>query len=379
MNKKINNLYFLISYILISVLLILFNYFIDPYGLGKEKIKKLEKLNLNSVPKDMIYTYVNKTKDVNVEVVSIGTSSAYSLFYSDLFHCYTANKIAILSLPELSSFEIYNLLKYFLEVHPEVKQVYVAVDVNTYFYNLPNKNLPKNPTNLLQDFIKLYYSIDVSKLSIKKILSYFQKKLNNQDDMYYVNTKRKYFYHEDINDCIRKNIIKLKDINSLLLSKNINATYFFSPLHSLYLSNMYMINQLDKVENLKREFAKITPFYDMAYINRHTKEPFQYFWVDVIHPTPFINDKVYDVLVYKQPNSEIAVFVDSKNIEEVLKQQRKLIEKYIVENSAYVEEYVNSNLTEVEVESYGELRKKPNLPPDCSLMDKCIVEYMGRF
>ena len=77
----------------------------------------------------------------------------------------------------------------------------------------------------------------------------------------------------------------------------------------------------------------------------------------MIHPTPFINDKVYDVLVYKQPNSEIAVFVDSKNIEEVLKQQRKLIEKYIVENSAYVEEYVNSNLTEVEVESYGELRK----------------------
>ena len=351
--KKLRNISFVIAFLIISCLLICFNYYMDAYGYAPEKIKKMEKIDINTVSRDMIYTYLNKTKDVKIETVIIGTSSATPLFNVDLFHCYTASRIAMLSLPNLSIQETNDLLTYFLKLHPEAQHVMVSFDVNTYLYCLPYATLPKKPTSFVQDFIKLYYSVDVSKISLKNFLSRFEKKDKpvQEDEGYYVNTKRKYKYDENTNFCMQKNLSQLKEIKQLIESKNLKTTYFMTPLHALYFSNMYKTEQLEKVENLKRELAKITPFYDMAYITRHTAEPFEYFWADVIHPLPFINDKIYDVLVYNKPNSEIAVLVNSENIEENLKYQRKLIEEFIKENPDYVNEYVNSELSNVEMEA----------------------------
>lgn len=378
-NKKFWNIFFVLGFLLISLLVVGFNYYMDPYGYNPDKIKTMEKLDVNSVHQDMIYTYLNKTKNVKIESVLIGSSAATGIFYVNTFHCYTASNIALLALPTLSVNETYDILNYFLKLHPEVRRVYVSLDINTYLYSLEDNNLPKKPTNFIQDFIKLYYSTEATKLSWNNFISRFAPKTEPQEHKYYVNPKRKYSYDENTYQHMQKNLEKFLEIKQLLESKNLKITYFMTPLHALYLSNMYKTGQLEKVENLKRELVKITPFYDMAIVTRHTKEHFEYFWADVIHPLPFISEKIYDVLVYDVDNPEIAIKLDSENIETVLKQQRALIKKYIKENSQYVDEYVNSNLNNVDVEAYGEYRTTPRTPQDCALTNKCIVGYKGRF
>ena len=377
-NKKIRNISFIVAFLIVSFSIVCFNYFVDPYSYAPDKVKNMQKLDIHLEPHDMTYTYLNKTKNVKVEHVLIGTSSATSLLNLSLFHCCTAQRMAILANPQMSLDETYDILKYFLQLHPEVQHVFVSFDVNTYLYDLPYVTLPKKPTNFIQDFIKLYYSIEVTKLSFSKIMEKYKPKNEVGEPSYYVNTKRKYSYDHNVESCMKNNLEKLHKIRKLLKSKNIKATYFMTPLHALYLSNMYKTEKLEKVENLKREFAKITPFYDMAYITKHTSEPFEYFWADVIHPLPFISYRIYDVLVYKKDNPEFAVLVDENNIEKTLKHQRLLIEQYISENSNYVDEYVNSNLTNEQMEAAGYMKKAP--PPYCGCgNDNCIVEYMGRF
>ena len=377
--KKNKNIIFVIMFILASTLLISFNYIMDPYNYGPDKVKHMLKLDIHREPRDMIYTYLNKTKNVKVEHVLIGTSSATSLLNLPSFHCYTAQKMAVLAIPELSLDETYDILKYFLQIHPEVQHVFVSYDVNTYLHCLPYATLPKKPTNFVQDFIKLYYSLGVTKLSINKVLEQFKTHHEDNAQPYYINKKRKYSYNYDVELCMKKNLEKLQKIKELLTSKNIKSTYFMTPLHALYLSNMYKTNQLYKLENLKKEFVNIAPFYDMAYVTKHTAEPFEYFWADVIHPLPFISYRIYDVLVYKKNNPEFAVLVDKNNIEKILNEQRKLIENYINENAEQVDEYVNSDYSPVEVEKFGEYKNKPHLPEGYENKVFCSVGYMGRF
>ena len=376
--KKIRNISFVVAFVIVSLLVIMFNYFVDPYGYAQDKVKNMQKLDIHSEPHDMTYTYLNKTKKVKVEHVLIGTSSATSLLNLDLFHCCTAERMAILANPQMSLDETYDILKYFLELHPEVQHVFVSFDVNTYLYDLPYVTLPKKPTNFIQDFIKLYYSLGVTKASFNKIMEKYKPQAEIAEPSYYVNQKRKYYYEHNVESCMEENLEKLHKIRELLASKNIKATYFMTPLHALYLSNMYKTNKLEKLENLKREFAQITPFYDMAIITKHTSEPFEYFWADVIHPLPFISYRIYDVLVYKKDNPEFAILLDKNNIEQTLKKQRKLIENYIEKNTDYVNEYVNSNLTNEEMEAAGYMKKSPPRFCGCGY-DNCIVDYMGRF
>lgn len=386
-DKKIINLCFIIVFILASLLLVSINYYVDPYGYRYVNRKNSINLSINSLSSGMIYTYINKTKDVKVDSVLLGSSPVISFFDITYFSCYTGHKIASLAFPHMTLSETYDLLKYFLELHPEVKTVFVSIDVTTYLTNCSSDKLLSNkPRNFVRDFVKSYYSLDVLKLSIIKIKELLYQNNEKKDEYaenmrYNFNKKRKYFYPgmtaENLG-CLKENINQLSKIKKLLDIKKLDAIYFLTPCHSLYFGNLYRIKQLEILEVLKKELVNVTPFYDMAFVNKYTSEPFEYLWADVTHSLSFVNSKVYDVFVYNQNDPEIVVLVNSENIEKILQQQKILIEEYVNKNSVFVNDYVNSNLSPIEVEAYSEFKSAPKLPDDIPLNRMCIAKYKGR-
>ena len=130
-NKKFWNVIFILCFFLISIIIVCLNYFIDPYEYKIENRKKYRNISIYSIRNDMIYTYINKTKNIKIDSLVVGSSPVMSLFDVDLFSCYTGKTIASLAYPNMTPFETYELLKYFISVHPEVNNAYISIDVTS--------------------------------------------------------------------------------------------------------------------------------------------------------------------------------------------------------------------------------------------------------
>lgn len=339
-NKKIRNILFFLTIIVFSLFIMAFNYFVDPYGYNDMKSKNFSTWWLKQ---DMVYTYINKTKKLGYKNVIIGASPAERLFPPSLFYIYTRENIASLTKSVISLNDHKKLLEYFIKLHPEVKKVYVSIEFPS-FINRNYSKLEKQPTQI-QEFLKLYYSFEVTFLSFQKvknkIFSKIKKEKQKQNEgMYKVYKNIRYdIFARDYEDCVRENIFQIKEIKEFLDSKNIESVYFIPPVHALFFCDLYINGNLEKIEFLKKELSKVVQYYDMSFINEYTIEPFKWLWHDVMHQEPFLFDKVYDVLVYGKENPALAVLINEQNIDEQLKNQRKLIKDYINKNNDIVKKY----------------------------------------
>ena len=70
------------------------------------------------------------------------------------------------------------------------------------------------------------------------------------------------------------NQARIKDIKELCEQKNIDVVFYSSPLHAYTLYDVCYQGVYGELEDFKREFAKVTPFYDFSYISdEFSKDP----------------------------------------------------------------------------------------------------------
>lgn len=353
--KKKVNIAFVLIFIIMSVSVCLFNYIVDPYGL---KYMSSNNFNLFHIPRNLVYSYINKTKNIKFDSVVIGGSSTGMIFHPSLFYRDTKENLAALQTEGLLPDEMYNMLEYFLNIHPEIKKAYISLELLQYISCSSQKTIPEKPTSFVQDFISLYFSIGATSSSIEKIKSNFSKTEENSDIVFRVNKKLKWKY--DI--CEYDNYPYIKKINELLKERKIEAKYFVLPVNSVFLSELYKKGQFGSLENFKREITKISSFYDMAFINEYTKDPFKWLWRDPLHMSQMLCPYIYETLVYDINHPEFVQIVGSKNIEKTLINQRRLVERYMMENKEYVDEYINYHFDATKYNQYNDYRYWKDMP-----------------
>lgn len=332
--KKKTNIIFILVFLALSISVGLFNYIVDPYGIRNIRANNF---SIYHYSRDMIYTYINQTKNIKFDGVVVGGSSAGMVFQPEIFNRDTSKNFAMLSLEGISPQEILTLLTYFIDIHPEIKTVFMSVEPLQYMKCYSSKTLPEKPTTFLYDFIKLYYSFDTTFLSFKMLNDRKESFDENDNIAYLFNKKIKYTY----DNCENDNFLYIKQVKKILDDKNIEIKFFILPVHSLFLSDLYLKKKIDVLNRLKYKLVELAPFYDMAYVNKYTKDPFLYFWKDVIHLSQFLSPYIYEVLFYGKDYPELSIIINSENIDKKIKLQNILIKNYIEENKNYVEKYVN--------------------------------------
>lgn len=318
---------------------------------------------LEIIPKrDYVYTCINLTKNIKYDYLLISGSSGASPINTQYFIKKYGN-IAVITLNKTSANEQLCLLKHFLKLHPETKNVIVSLEFNTYIKCYNHYTIPRKPSNALTDFLKLNFSLDATKGSIKKIFSNIKEKIEkvnheeiNHEEVnpeeinqvninppkrliYTVNDRRRYTYDET---CEYDNFETLKKIHNLIKEKQLNGIYFIPPVNALYLADVYSQGIYDDVEAWKKMVTQIVPYYDMAYVNKYTTMPLGFYFRDVIHANRYaFTLKILNSIIDKS-NSEkdFATYVTKENVNEILKEQRTSLIEYMSKNEKQINSYI---------------------------------------
>lgn len=351
--KLFKNLSFVICVILIVFFVAVFNFLIDPYSVFRKK----EYMDFNKIPRDYMHIVLKAYKDVPCDTVIVGSSNTLNLFQNEEFYSYFFNKIAITN---LSYKEIYQLLKDYIFLHPETKNVIIPISYFSFSRQEgePISQLDKKNFNL-KELLFLLLSKESTKQSIKK--------LKNEDLMYSHNQKRiiddvigfNYFPNTvlDIkrdNQVIISNIDKentnieyLNKIVSLLKEKNIKYKIIIIPPHVINMSMMFSFPEMQKVsDELKRLCVKLSDddVYDFSIINKYTTSGFpnnNYLYGDLAHPNFIIGLKIFKVLRGDLSYKDLYVKINKNNIEQHIKNQHKLTKEYIKNNKSLIDYYIN--------------------------------------
>lgn len=347
--KNKNIIFFILSIVLI-ISVIIFNYKMDYYELdGKLNpsfdIKKYDNL-------DNYFLALKKYSSFKFNKVIIGGSTASGLFGNPIE--LTENKIALLAIPNLSISEQKELLKVFLELHPECKTLILPVSYPN-FYTKNSNFLNKYNSNRLtfKEFVSLYLSMDITSKNIKKIIYQVKDKFNNNNDNINNNNNNereigefvtifpKMTYEVDLFDDDSFN--HLKEISKMCKEKNVEIICLIEPLHMYYISQIYKNNKFNEIKKVKiflvNEFENVLDFSIFNEINEINILE-NYLFSDVIHPSTFYGKIVFDVILEKN-NNEIY-----KNL--YIKLNKKNIDKHIIDFEKNIIKYSNNNKDEIE-------------------------------
>ena len=318
----------------------------DPYGIKNSNNNN--NLNIFYVRKDLCYTAINFTKNNKYDYVIIGGSLINQIIETYLVK--DNKKIAKLTLPEISIIEIYNLLSYYLKFHPETKNIIVSLEFPCYSYCNEGYSIPLKPTNKLNDFIKIYYSLDSTKKSLNSIFdslnSYIvrnKQQNNNQKNKDFIpyNDKTRYTYD---NICVYDGINGFKKVYRLINHYKLNAYYVLPPTNALFLADLYKQGYYADLEKFKKEIAQITPYYDMAFINHYTKKPIKYIFADVLHVNHmFLGKKFLNTILNHNIDKDFVTYITKENVNNILTEQKKILLNYIQENETTINNYLNIN------------------------------------
>ncbi len=248
--KKSNNIIFILIFIIFSISILLFNLKMKPFDVKKRDV--------NETQRDLLYTVINAGKEMEFDSVVIGGSSVTSAirFYDGVEK---EQSIMCLNPQGIAPIELYDLLNYFLKLHPEVKNIYVSLEFNTYFTCFKGYTIPRKPTNSLQDFIKLYFSLDATINSLNKFLKNMESKKGNKNTAgYQVLLKSLHLFKNNYNSISEYNNLSVfKKIYNLIEEYNLQALYFIFPVHNfikLYFSFDSSINSLNNaIENTQTD------------------------------------------------------------------------------------------------------------------------------
>lgn len=351
---KNKNFLFLVIIVFLISSLGLFNFLTDPYEIFH--VQKVRKQSF--CPKNFIFTYMDTYKDMKFPCFVTGGSDVRPLF-GDILR-YKDNQPVIYSLVLLAmdKKDEYEILKYYLSLHPETETVFI---VSSYYLSemIYMDNLSSAPDNIFQKMLKkigILYSFDTTKASFLKIKNLRNNKhdnANNNDinsDSYYTESQPYYIYdipssEQELAKAEKINFEYSQKIKNLLKEKNIKYKVIIPPYNAGFQYCNY-INPINRkyIERYKRFLTEnFEEVYDFAFINKYTSTKLyqkNYLYVDMYHISDLFGNKVFKYF-FDENNSErdICIILNRENINDMLNLENNLMEKFISENSDFTEFY----------------------------------------
>lgn len=103
----------------------------------------------------------------------------------------------------------------------------------------------------------------------------------------------------------------IKNIKLLCDRYNIELICFFNPMHA----EAYLADDIELMNQFKKELVKISPFWDFSGINYITTN--NYFWYETSHPRAFVCDKILDTVSSRNHITwlpDFGVYVTPENV-----------------------------------------------------------------
>ena len=356
-NKKKNNIYFFILIFLGFILISIFNYFIDSKKLfhPNNGLWTTEYIRDEEIP-----FFIDLYKNIKRDTLVIGFSEAGVLFNDSNISEFFINEITT----NINSFKsLYLCVKEYIKVHNETKNVVIVIPCNKFFGTSDNEKDVVKKINNNEMFLKLLLSKYNTKKNIDSIIQpIFNNIFSKNEDIktnyiyfiypYAVLTKY-YTYHKKIveKDNIEK-IEYLEKIINLLKDKNIEYKIIIPPYNAVHLFLIKKYGYETVYGNMKRILTdKFGTIYDFSYINRLTKTntyaKYNYWFYLPDHPSPNFGYKILTFLFYNESSDEsIYVKLTKENVDEQLKKQKELLNRFIADNKNYVDFY-EKNVTDI--------------------------------
>ena len=382
------NLLFVFSFILILGIISSFNYIVDPYNIIFDRPPEL---NLSRYDKDLFAIVLKQSVKSNYNTMTFGGSSTSSFINRDFF----PKNHAMLNSGYMVSDTLLNYVKFFVKNHPELKTVIFNIEYASYYFD--KKDLfpeIKSSKLTIQEIARLFLSVDTTISSIKKLKKDPKKIFNktrykNKQHKYqeYFN-REKLFNNDEITNKtdaedieynvfikrnnnhymkgLKKDILEhFEEYINFFEENNVNVIYIFPAYHAMLQSKIYKDFDYKDIENIKRLFATKAKgkVLDFAYINKYTTEDLDktYLYVDLIHPYSYKYNFFYCTLnnlnAYKDKNVYVELTKD--NIEDILSEQRKNLEKYITQNNKQIDTFLSYR-----IDNYP-IQKFTRNAPDC--------------
>ena len=353
--KKNFDLLFVLLVIFFIFCISIFNYIVDPYGV----LKNRSDFRISFVNGEMVNIYMKAFKNEKMEKIVLGSSDI---------------SLASLSFPEFYSITLrgidyatyYQLLKTHFDLHPETKYVYLSLTY-TDITGEYDQFIPPYTGKYynIKELIRLFISVDTTKLSINKLKNELQSKDARNSGQTYCYPKQVDF----IKPLSEKTFIEeseryeyLEKIIQFLKEKEVEYIFVFPPYNAAYLSFIKDVPYYDQqVKRLKKFLVENNiEIYDFAYVNEETGKSLYeipYLYHNLNHPSFLFGKKIYNDLFYdKKDNQKIYMILNKKNVDEVILYQDKLIENWKINNFEIAElykeiyfnpkdEYINHKIT----------------------------------
>jgi len=316
-NKYTNIKIMLLLYIFLIINTMIFNYLIDPYNIFQDKQNYLS-TELRKMPETWI-----KFNNRKFNSVIIGGSPIESMQFEEL-----NNNLAVLAIYRLELEKMLPILTFFLSKHPEVKKVYIPIDIYQISYMHKNKHKQKIETKItIKEIITLFLSFNTTKKSFQKLYHTETIKGTLKQDK----TKTKYIKPDLYSKHAYENYLKLY---TYLKSKKIEMVFFITPTHADSQKKFYNIYKKEIFE-MKRKLTKITgKVIDFSLLNsqntvKKNSSNYNKYYLDDFHPRKEYAKLIYSILNKKSDElNTLYTILTSANAELELRKQEELLKKY---------------------------------------------------
>ena len=352
-NIRIKNIFFIICIILFLLIIFLINYKTDAYGFFKKTKDSIQICDIGG--NNMTNIYIKGYKNRKRDTVIIGGSDACGMFGNGaltVFH----NGI-YLNAGCVTFKNRYEILKLYLNLHPETKNVVLVTNYQYIFDNNYDCEVSKTHKFTLNDIFYLFYSYDITTKNLKIIKNKILNITNPEDELL-----RAYYHVQNFYSPYRLPIFKyrkdivasriedykyIEKLNNLFKEKNINCYVIIPPYSSLFLYTLYTDVRLkDQVIDLKRKLVEnFGIVYDAAFINEYTDINLKngnYLYSYCDHPNWIFGIKLYKILFDKtNADEDIIMYLTKDNFDECIRKQQDIFDGFYLKKGKTYKDFLN--------------------------------------
>lgn len=354
---------------ILFVVIVLFNYFVDPYGVWQTS--RINGINnyMTLTGYERLYKMIEVSRAKKIETLFLGSSTVYNALYPETWFKCTGRTAYNAGINSAHLLEIREILLQTIKFHPELKEV--VLGLNWFMFSARwqgmDKTFPEGQVGWKYPLGKKAVITLFSKDALSDSISSIQESQKNKDNTIDCDgklnpefLKKSYSSAGDLDkfSIDTKGMISLfrmhvasyppmmdiyRSIIEICESNNINIKVYINPVHNTYLESIDACGANAYFEEWKRQLVKITPVWDFAYHSEVVNEPFSLsrrYWRHAQHPMALTGDFVLKKIAGKdlpKDVGEFGILLCENNVEESLAKEREAHEKWRQENQETVQ------------------------------------------
>lgn len=327
-----------LKFLLITIASIsILNYVINPYNIFPDSFFNLSLLKPEAKIQERVTKFIGLKLDTRkIDTVFIGTSRVDLALDKNYFKKITGKNAENMGMGGLSLDEYIDAVKVILEIHPEIKNIYLATDFATFkktpvAFSENEAAKIQNDKNIKSDEMALaLLSMQTTENSVWTII----KNILGIESRMFLSTGVKHMYanpeikenfassiklysgHYDNYEVDETKIEKLSELKKYCADKGVNFQLFTMPAHVIELDVIKEKNAWGEYQKWKKQLVNVTDVNDFQYINATTTDkisPDMTTFFDAAHSTYFVGNKIIEDFYSK--NNKINRVLTKENVD----------------------------------------------------------------